>query len=156
MLLPTLQLHKKPHKPPQICTFTPLSTTGVLPPRNPRIMDAGIAPWESSQAAPKLDLGTPYPLNYSPGSSSCNLLKVCTAGLTLMDGDSLDLLCLEVRKRKFQVGMVLRAATGSCLAIPGQRNCRSQQHPRQLQSTEGSLEDWEILIHEQKRILKHL
>lgn len=73
-------------------------------------MDAGIAPWESSQAAPKLDLGTPYPLNYSPRSSSCNLLEACTAGLTLMDGDSLDLLCLEVWKRKFQVGMVLRAA----------------------------------------------
>lgn len=29
-------------------------------------MDAGIAPWDSSQAVPKLDLGTPYPLNYSP------------------------------------------------------------------------------------------
>lgn len=58
-------------------------------------MGAGIAPWESFQAIPKLDLGTPYPLNCSPGSSSCDLLKDRAAGLTLMDGDSLDLFCLQ-------------------------------------------------------------
>lgn len=79
VLLPTLQLQGKTLKTaPGVCPFAPhhqepQDYTDYI------YMDAGIAPWESLQAIPKLDLGTPYPLNYSPGSSSCNLLEGCAA-----------------------------------------------------------------------------